>query len=243
MNRELRVSFGYLVFAFCIVFLAFLSLTPHVFASVSDQPALLVTWQAQNSIPSWYDGKAMPTYQSPIVLSLVVTQGGKIVSLASQPIKWFVNDDVIGYQAGLSSVTFVNKRIFDGGEIDVRVSVQLTDPDTGAQTMQTGYLSIPVVSPMVVVQAPPFSGVLSAGQSLKLVASPFFFLVPQGGLSFSWNINSIAIQNGTDPAQLSMQINPHATPSSQSVNVSVSSYGQSLLSAQGASGAFSFTIK
>lgn len=241
--KESKVRFGYLFFVFCVVFLAFLLPTPPVFASLPNQPALFITWQAQNDVPSWYDGKAMPTYQSPITLSLMAMQGGKIVSLAGQPIKWFINDDLIGYQTGLSSVTFVNRRVFAGGEIDVKVSVQLTDPETGIQTMQTSYLSIPVVSPIVVMQAPPFSGAFSAGQSFRLVASPFFFLVPQEGLSFSWNVNDVAIQNGADPGQLFMQIDPHATPSSQSVSVSVSSYNQSLLSSQGASGYYPFTIK
>ena len=210
-------------------------------ADQSGQPSFLITWRAVSTVPVWYQGKALPTYQTPIIFSLTIVQNGKIVPLGNQIVKWFVNNTLVGYQPGLGAVTFINKNIFSGGELDVKVSVQVIDPVTGASSLQSQYFTIPVVYPKVVLQAPPFSTSFSGGQSLDLVAVPFFFNAQPSSLSFSWSANGATVKNVGDPWHLLVQLSNQAVASAQTIGVTVSNPFDSMM--ENGSAVYSFSVR
>ncbi len=147
--------------------------------------------------------------------------GNKPVSLDGQAVKWFINGNLVAHGVGMGSILFVNKDVFGGGELDIKVSVQSIDAATGNNGIQSGYFTIPIVSPQVVITNPPFVNSFSAGQTVALGAIPFFFTVPQERLSFAWTVNGSAAQSAGDPSHLSIKINQQAAASSQLVGVTV----------------------
>jgi|GEM_PF-2144015 hypothetical protein len=196
-------------------------------ADQSTQPQFLFSWRAVGGAPAWYSGKVLPTYQSSIILSVTMLQGNKIVSLDGRAVKWFINGDLVAHGIGLGSILFVNKRVFGGGELDIKVSTQTTDPTMGDNAIQSGYFTIPVVSPQVVIQAPPFVDSFSPGQIINLAAIPFFFTVSPEALSIKWTVNGSTAQSSSDSSHLSIHLDQHAAAGSQSVQAVVSNPAQS----------------
>ena len=99
--------------------------------------------------------------------------------------------------------------------------MQSIDASTGNNGIQSGYFTVPIVSPQVVITKPPFANSFSPGQTVALGAIPFFFTLPQDALSFSWTVNGSAAQSAGDPSHLSIKINQQAAASSQLVGVTV----------------------
>ena len=76
-------------------------------AQTASSPQFLVTWKTSGSyIPSFYLGKALPTYGSQITASLELVSQGKILDLSNQTIYWYLEDNLVGGGVGVQQVTF-----------------------------------------------------------------------------------------------------------------------------------------
>ncbi len=61
-------------------------------AQTASSPQFLVTWKASNSyIPSFYQGKALPSLEIEITASLELISNGHVVDLSSQNIYWYLD--------------------------------------------------------------------------------------------------------------------------------------------------------
>ena len=85
-----------------------LSAAPTAHAQTASSPTFLITWKTTGSyIPSFYTGKALPTYGSKITASLeLVSSQGNVLDLSGKTIYWYVNDTLVGGGAGVQQVTF-----------------------------------------------------------------------------------------------------------------------------------------
>lgn len=145
-------------------------------------PEFLTTWQAQNYVPSWYQGKIFPTYGSKIEARFEFVDNGKIVDLSKTAVRWYINDELMVNESkglGIKTFSFSNLNIYAGNDIEVRISI----PDYKGQSFDK-FFTIPVKSQEVVIEGDYFSKQIGKTKN-AFYAWPFFFN-SANNLSFKW---------------------------------------------------------
>lgn len=217
------LSIESLFFAFLIIFVfsAFLwaGKTHAQTAANSGSPTFLITWKTTGSyIPSFYIGKALPTYGSQITASLtLVSPQGKVLDLSNQTIYWYVNDALIDTNGGLGvqSVTFPPV-----GDAPNTMNLRVTLPNyNGAYLVHA--VNIPMVMPATVIYAP-YPGGQFTQNPVTVQALPYFFnIADPSGLSYSWSVNGQSGTNAENPETAQITL-PQGTQSGTSITTSLS---------------------
>jgi hypothetical protein len=196
---------------------AFLLIAPPAHAQTASSPTFLITWKTTGSyIPSFYIGKALPTYGSKITASLeLVSPQGNILNLSGQTIYWYVNDTLVGGGVGVQQVTFPPI-----GDAPNTANLRVTLPNyNGAYLVHA--INIPMVLPEVVIYAPYSNGQFTQNP-LTLQAIPYFFnIADPSGLSYAWSVNGQAGSNAENPEMAQVTL-PQGTQSGTGVNASLS---------------------
>jgi hypothetical protein len=212
-----RVLIGFIAIAF-LSGGTFLLVTPAAHAQTdASSPTFLITWKTTGSyIPSFYIGKALPTYGSQITASLeLVSPQGKILDLSGQTIYWYVNDTLVGGGVGVQQATFPPI-----GDAPNTANLRVTIPNYNG-TYLIHAINIPMVLPEAVIYAPYPNGQFIENP-LTVQAIPYFFnIADPSGLSYTWSVNGQAGSNAENPetAQISL---PQGTQSGTSVAASLS---------------------
>ena len=141
-----KITF-FVFFAIASFGLAFLQLAH---AQTASSPTFLVTWKTTGSyIPSFYQGKALPTYGSNITASFeLISAQGKVLDMSGQTIYWYLNDTLIGGGTGVQQVTFPPL-----GDAPNTMDLRITVPNyNGASLIHA--INVPMVLPEAVIYAP-----------------------------------------------------------------------------------------
>lgn len=180
-----------------------------IFASAqTSSQQFLTSWQVSNSYaPSWYQGKVFPTTGSRVSVKFDFIDNGKVVDLSKNKIRWYVNDNLVINEAngsGITNYSFIDND-YVGSDTEVRISIP--DYKTGSLNY---VLTIPVVSPEIVIKAPYSDKKISAGKA-TFEAIPFFFKIANPNrLSFRWTANNQS--TGDSNSQfLNLNIDPTTT--------------------------------
>ena len=200
-----------------LMFGTFLTPAPVAHAQTASSPTFLITWKTTGSyIPSFYIGKALPTYGSKITASLeLVSPQGKILNLSGQTIYWYVNDTLVGGGAGVQQVTFPPI-----GDAPNTANLRVTLPNyNGAYLVHA--INIPMVMPEAVIYAPYPNGQFTQNP-VAVQAIPYFFnIADPSGLSYAWSVNGQAGSNAENPETAQITL-PQGTQSGTGVAVSLS---------------------
>ncbi len=205
-NLVLIVSISYLVFS--------------VFYLVDAQtsPQFLISWQAQNYAPSWYQGKILAINGTPIEISFELIDNAKIADLSKTKVRWYVNDKLIKNEndgLGIKSLKIITSD-YAGQETEIRIAVV---DYKGGETLDE-IVTIPVVNPEAVINAPYPDRKIGTGTSIFQVI-PFFFNAKNLiGLSVDWSANEQKTEGLTgNPYLLNLNIGPE-TPKGTEIKVS-----------------------
>lgn len=192
-------------------------------------PQFLLTWKASGSyVPSFYKGKALPTYGSKITASLELVSRGSIVNIKNQTIYWYVNDTLVGGGIGLQTVTFPP---FGDAPSTFNLRVELPNYPSGSLIHQ---VQIPLLQPEAVIYAPYPNGQSSANP-ISVKALPYFFNANSAAnLSYSWAVNGEQGTNAENPDGADINL-PSSTPSGTNLAVSLTISGQANSASAGAS--------
>lgn len=185
-------------------------------AQTTASPTFLITWKTTGSyIPSFYTGKALPTYGSQITASLVlISSQGKMLNLSGQTIYWYVNDNLVGGGTGVQQVTFPPV-----GDAPNTMNLRVTIPNYNGSYLIHA-INIPMVMPEAVIYAP-YPGGQFTQNPLTLQALPYFFNVSDpSGLSYAWSVNGQAGSNTESPETAEVTL-PQGVPSGTGVDVSL----------------------
>jgi hypothetical protein len=198
------------------LFLVFPATIYKAHAQTSNSPTFLVTWRASNSyIPSFYQGKALPSYGSRITASLELISNGKILNISGQTIYWYENEVLLGGGTGVQQITFSP---FGEPPNSLALNVELPQYD-GTYLSHT--IQIPFVNPVAVIDAPYPSGQFSTNP-VGLTAIPFFFDTGSASdLSYAWSVNGQSGSNTENPQEAQITL-PQGTQSGTSLAVSLS---------------------
>jgi hypothetical protein len=203
------VSLGFFVFS-----LIFLLSFRQAIAQVTP-PQFFVSWKVAGSyIPSFYQGKALPTYGTPITASFEIVSGGKIVNVHSQTVYWYLNDNLIGSGTGLQQVTFQPTGQAPNSLV---LKVELPDYPSG---IAIHTIQIPMVLPVAVIYAPYPNGTFSQNP-LTLNAFPYFFKISDASdLSYKWTVNGQTGANAENPEEAQISL-PQDAQSGATIAVSL----------------------
>ncbi len=179
-------------------------------------PQFMVSWRANNYVPTWYQGKVFPTKGSPVEIIFELIDNGKIVDLQKTVVRWYINDELVKNEdngLGIKSLQF-NMPDYAGQETEVRIAIPFYP---GGQL--DSIVRIPVKSPEVVIDANIPDRRIGTGKNL-FQAFPFFFNVASlKNLSFDWLANDKTVENvGEEPWLLRLNVDSQ-TPSGFGINV------------------------
>lgn len=201
---------------FILLFGAFFSLKP-AFAQTASSPTFLITWKTTGSyIPSFYQGKALPTYGSKITASLeLIPPQGQILDLSGQTIYWYLNDNLVGGGVGIQQVTFSPL-----GDAPNTMNLRVTLPNYNGSYLVHA-VNIPMVLPEAVLLAPYPNGQFSQNP-ISVTALPYFFNIADPlSLSYSWSVNGQNGSNAETPEEAEITL-PQGTQSGTALDISLS---------------------
>ena len=190
---------------------------PVAHAQTASSPTFLITWKTTGSyIPSFYIGKALPTYGSKITASLeLVSPQGKILNLSGQTIYWYVNDVLVGGGAGVQQVTFPPI-----GDAPNTANLRVTLPNYNGSYL-IHEINIPMVLPEAVIYAPYPNGQFTQNPVAVQAILYFFNIADPSGLSYAWSVNGQAGSNAENPETAQITL-PQGTQSGTSIATSLS---------------------
>ena len=180
-------------------------------AAWAAEPQFLVSWEAKNTVPVWFEGKSFPTNESTVAASFeLVSQNkadfGKVISLSNREVRWYLNDQLVRRGNGLQTFN-VGVGDFPGSETDVRISVEFYDSETKETRFIDYRFAVPVIDPVVVLWHPSFSLSLPLNQEVVITAFPFFFNVADRLLNVIWDVNGKqAERDAFNPLQLALKV-------------------------------------
>lgn len=184
-------------------------------SQAATNPTFLITWKASNSyIPSFYQGKALPSYGSKVTASLELVSNGKVIDVSGQTIYWYLNGTLIGGGVGIQQVTFTP---FGEPPSSLILSVDL--PQYNGHDL-AHEISLPFSDPVAVVYAPYPRGAFSTNP-VAVNALPFFFnTLSATNLSFAWAVNGQSGTNTENPQQAQVTL-PQGTQSGTALDISL----------------------
>lgn len=139
-------------------------------AATTAQPlSLILTWSASNYYPSNFEGRALPTPGTHVTLTLQGLRNGKVVDLSPYMITWFVDEEKMDFAQGLTEFT-TKVGDTDSGNVFVRAEVTVDNETTPTETV-----GVPVVAPIVVIEAPYPNMQIVKNSTINLRATPYFF--------------------------------------------------------------------
>ncbi len=183
---------------------------PALLARAADN-SFLLTWSSDSYVPPDYEGKALPSRGSLIKVAAI-----PVKKLTADPdqlyYRWLLDNEIV-YPAqgqGKSSFQFpATKWSGDSHEIESQIL------DEQGNLLWRGFLAVKITSPQLLLKKQnggyAVQEALSAatGQSLTLIAVPFFFHAQKpADLSFTWTIDQQKPEAGDEktPDQLIIKI-------------------------------------
>ncbi len=138
-------------------------------------PEFMVSWKANSYVPPDYPGKALPSPTSPIEIAFELLENSRIVNLAGNEVRWFINNQLQKSGLGLKTLTYIPLR-FERQDKTIRIEVRRY---RGANLEET--IVIPIAEPEVVITP-------LADNIFK--ALPYFFNTASlNQLNFEWTVN------------------------------------------------------
>ena len=191
-----------------------------IHAQTASGPQFLVTWKAINShIPSFYAGKALPSYGSQVLAEVALVSDGKMDDLSQQTIYWYLNGTLIGGGTGATKVTFVP---FGTPPNSLTLKVEL--PNYNSMDL-VHEIQLPFVNPIAVIEAP-YPGGSFSSNPVTVVALPYFFALAPSNLLYTWAVNGTTGSNTENPESAQITL-PQGTPSGTGITISLAVTNQS----------------
>lgn len=148
-------------------------------------PEIILTWQANNFFPSNYNGRAWPTFNSNLKVSLEVIQNNKILDVSEEEFYWYVDDVLIRRGIGLKNINFQITN-YEGENHLVYVVIKQKNGERIESAVQ-----IPVFQPQIILENNQRSFNWPAETIIQTTIIPYFFnVVDLNDLNFKWSINN-----------------------------------------------------
>lgn len=164
----------------------------------ADTSSLFLTWRGATYTPTDYQGKALITPGSYIILSVEAFSNGARYPLEKTMVRWYTQGHLTQSGIGLQSFN-TQVKLLAGNDFKVRVEI----PDFPGGALSKTIL-IRVVEPKVVIEFP-FANLQTKIRDFLVRATPYFFdTASEKNLQYSWSINKTPLSLKTDPQTVSI---------------------------------------
>ncbi|MDP1689315.1 MAG: hypothetical protein Q8L47_04275 [bacterium] len=146
-------------------------------------PTFWVTWSADNYSAPEFLGKSLPSYNTLINVTFELVQNGKIITLNSQEVIWYLNGVTIKRGLGIKEFSF-RTGLSTGANL---IKIELPNFKGGSSLIKS--VEIPVKSPEVILDSP-YTKKAVTSREINLRALPYYFNATRSGdLSWIWQVN------------------------------------------------------
>ncbi|MBI2278768.1 MAG: hypothetical protein HYU81_01750 [Candidatus Brennerbacteria bacterium] len=193
-------------------------------AQTAVEPQLILTWQAYSFRPFSYSGKTLPAAGTPIAVALAAVRNGQFLDLTRAKISWYLDGEFEAGGVNLAEFRFSARATARGYHL---VSVAVKN-ESG--TFESA-ITVPVVSPEVVVESPAISSFASPLSEFVVRAIPYFFNVKStADLKFAWQVNGVwrATRAGENRIALKLGEISAASPDTLTLKASIVNAGNEL---------------
>lgn len=160
-------------------------LLPLAGATAQAVPEVIFTWQVNNFFPSDYPGKAWPTPNSNLTVSLEVIQNNKILDLAQEEFYWYLDNKLTYRGFGLKTVNFKITN-YEGRNHFVFVMIKRTNGEQLESAVQ-----VPIFKPRIILENDRRSLSWPAETTVQAMIIPYFFNIANlTELNFEWRVNN-----------------------------------------------------
>ena len=199
-NKKSRIRKKLFVF---LIFFILGSLFLIRYSQSQTNPDLMITWRANNYVPSNYEGKILPTPEASVNVSLEIINNGRMADISKNEIRWLVNSELKS-GIGLKNIEFSVDRFKNPQKI--RVTIMNFN---GSNLEKT--IFIPVAEPETVITGGPNT----------FQALPYFFNINNlQQLSFIWSANGLNTEGQADNPDI-LNLDTSQLPAGAIVNLRV----------------------
>lgn len=168
----------------------FLGIASFVYAA---EPQFLVSWKPLVYTPRWYGGKAIPVKDSLVSVSFELidqndSNKGKIISIGSSEVRWYIGTKLIQKGIGLQTITIQNN-LFSGDTINVKIAVDFLDSKTQEKYFVEKYIRIPVTDRKLFLVRRWMDTTLAPRAQATWYAVPLFFSSDPKSATINWTVN------------------------------------------------------
>lgn len=157
------------------------------------EPEFMVTWKANNYVPSDYQGRVLSVDKTTIDIGFEIIDGGKIADLSKTEIFWHINNEFQKSGLGIKNSSFVADR--SRGNQLIEIIIPNYQPKGKEAVKLEKSLTIPLLKPEVVIDSPYPNNEIESGSN-NFRALLFFFNItnPPSDASFSWSANGTKVE-------------------------------------------------
>ncbi len=180
-------------------------------------PEFLASWKASNYVPADYQGKALPSNSTNVEISFDLIDGGRIVDLSRNQVRWSINDQLFRSGIGVKAIQFTG----DGSEQTIRITVL----DYNERDLDE-FIVVPSARPEVAINTKAPSGQIGLGNYL-FEALPYFFNINNpADLNINWQINGQGFVGLAEAPQfLNLNLTSEYVPGETELDISVNARG------------------
>lgn len=173
--------------------------------SMAQQSAgeVFITWRGNTYVPPKYAGKAMPTAESRIFLSVFMTKNDRLVDLSTQNVYWYINDEFEDGGVGKQRINIKGPRMA-AGTYDIRVEI----PSLGV--LKT--IEIPFAPPRLAIETRLINNRTSESNLMFYLHPMFFNVGEKRTLDVLWSLNGGPKKKSEQPFIYNLEISPGSNP-------------------------------
>lgn len=154
----------------------------------------LVSWRAQDFVPSMYEGRILPIKNSLVEIGFdLIDTNGKFVDVSKQKIQWNINHEPYQTGTGLKKIKlFISNS--DEDVVEILIS-NYTDSKYTSSSEISRFIVLSAFEPKAVVHTSDPYKAMRVGEN-KLIAIPYFFNITSlNNLLFAWKVDGKKIDN------------------------------------------------
>ena len=153
-------------------------------AQTAPQREIILSWRALNFFPANFEGKALASPFSPVLVGVEAVENGKFVDISQMPVSWKLDNKFLQSGTGLKEVLFRVQK--NKGDFHI---VQVSIGKNGAGGEES--ILIPIAPQTIVVELPYQGNSISPNIENTIKAIPYFFNIQAlNDLSFFWQVNN-----------------------------------------------------
>lgn len=201
-------------FKISILIILIASLYIHAKSSAQNPPEIIITWQAQNYAPPGFEGKVLPIRGTNVSAAIMLIEGGKIINLSQNEIRWFVNRGLENSGIGLAEINFKLSNIAPDS-----ISLKAEIRDYKGENLEKSIV-VPLGKPELVITGYGPAKLIEAGKNTLNTLVYFFNINNLNQLLFGWSANSEKTKGeSNEPDKLELDVS--GAPSGATVDLNV----------------------